>query len=315
MAQVVIDCVMEKHFDEYESTVFPALVRALESGVVPTRGEVSEELSRVLEIEMPEEDVVVDDIMAVLEKGLGVNGKKEKKEKKGKAKVAPEEETKACPSSPPSKKKGKKEDTKVEPSSPPAKKKGKKEGTNASPLTPPEPEEGEPEAGPAEPVKVQKGKKGKKASSPAPAEEKTETEPEGEATPSSPATRRKRNEVSEFTRLVSMTMKGLELHGSEKTCYQMEPSFKEGSKSRETAANLELFAKFQNKKLSLKEVVENTVKAIEEAEEKVKIVVVSAIVRGFFQKEDRERMISEARMPEPEAKVKRERVKKASKGE
>jgi len=93
----------------------------------------------------------------------------------------------------------------------------------------------------------------------------------------------------------------------------MEPSFKEGSKSRETAANLELFAKFQNKKLSLKEVVENTVKAIEEAEEKVKIVVVSAIVRGFFQKEDRERMISEARMPEPEAKVKKAR--KASKVE
>jgi hypothetical protein len=112
--------------------------------------------------------------------------------------------------------------------------------------------------------------------------------------------------------LVSMTMKGMELHGSEIHEYLTVPTFKEGSKSRETAANLELFAKFQNKKLSLKEVVESTVKAIEEAEEKVKIVVVSAIVRGFFQKEDREAMLAKASLPEPESKPKRVRKSKKS---
>lgn len=313
MAQSKIDGVMEKHFDEYESTEFAGLVRALEAGEEPTRQAVSAELSAVLEMEMPEDDVVVDDILGLFKKGkkspsTGAKGKgkkegtnaspqtppaKAKKEKKAKAiptktESEPEEETNASPETPPSKEKVKKEKkAKATPSA---------EGSKGTEASPSEPEASDAEAPPKE--------KAPKKSKATPA--KTESEP-SEAPMSPP---RKRNEVSEFTRLVSMTMKGMELHGSEIHEYLTVPTFKEGSKSRETAANLELFAKFQNKKLSLKEVVESTVKAIEEAEEKVKIVVVSAIVRGFFQKEDREAMLAKASLPEPEGKAKRVRKSK-----
>jgi hypothetical protein len=70
MAQSKIDSVMEKHFDEYESTEFPALVGALEAGEEPTRQAISAELSAVLEMDLPEDDVVVDDILGLF-KGKG----------------------------------------------------------------------------------------------------------------------------------------------------------------------------------------------------------------------------------------------------
>ena len=308
MAQSKIDGVMEKHFDEYESTEFAGLVRALEAGEEPTRQAVSAELSAVLEMEMPEDDVVVDDILGLF-KGKGKNGAKAtppvkaKKEKKGKATPAktesePEEET---PIPPVKEKKAKKAPKKTES----------------------EPEVTEPETEEAKPEKVLKAKKEKApkkaktesepeaSESEAPAKEKkakTESEPEEGSESPKP---RKRNDVSEFTRLVSMTMKEIDFDGCE-TEYYTEPSFEEKHKSRKTAANLELFAKFQNKKLSLKEIVETTVKAMKEAmveagekEKEPSVVVVSGIVRGFFQKECRVAMLAKASLPEPEPKPKR----------
>ena len=94
MAQIKIDGVMEKHFDEYESTVFPGLVRALEAGEEPTRQAVSSELSAVLEMELPEDDVVVDDILGLF-KGKGKKSPSSAGKGKGKSETAPGKEKKA----------------------------------------------------------------------------------------------------------------------------------------------------------------------------------------------------------------------------
>lgn len=75
-AQSKIDSVMDKNFEYYESTEFPGLVRALESGVQPTRKAVSEELSLVLDMELLEDDDVVDDILGLFKKGAKATGKK-----------------------------------------------------------------------------------------------------------------------------------------------------------------------------------------------------------------------------------------------
>jgi hypothetical protein len=265
----------------------------------------------------------------------GVKGKGKGKTKVAKTESEPEPEPEAKPVKA---KRGKKEDTKASPQAPPAEAKTEPEPEpEAKPVKAKRGKKGketsEGEASEAEPeVKRGKAKGGKKeetkASPPGEAKTESEAEPEakpvkakggkkakepsevegseGEATEAVKTKRvkkvsegpRKRNEVSEFTRLVSMVMKGADTKGSEREAYEISPSFKEGSKSRETAANLELFAKFSNKQLSLKEVIEGTLSAMAEAEEKAKIVVVSAIVRGFFGKESRERMLAAAELSE-----------------